>query len=266
MLSYIEGGIADAWKEGWYDIHLDTEWGTFKDFLDKFIEAFKAIDKPGDALHKMKTIGMNRNETAEEYTDQFKNWVTDSGLKEDLSVIDYYRTGLPKQLRDKILNCETPPTTIKDWYKKAIQFDNNWRKSQAITNLLRSQNPPNTTNNRPGRRMDFRPRNIAPQYVPRQNDPMAMDIDMTRTDQDEHFKKGLCFYCHQQGHRARECPQKTRNSNIITPRTNNSYNSRFPAPAKQNAIQTHATIRAMINELAEEEKEEFFQQAEKEGF
>ena len=180
-----------------------------------------------------------------------------------------------------MLDLAEPPTTAATWYTAAAKSDNNWRKEQAINKYL-------TGLAKPKARIDFRPRNESPRYTPQNRDPMAMDIDRLRTEQgeqttdigrlstterNEHMQTGRCFACHQPGHRVAECPQNNTNQsnrpNTSFPRNNTSYslnrNNNY-TPMQKNATQTHTAIRAMIQELQDDEKQQFYEIAKNEGF
>jgi hypothetical protein len=101
-----------------------------------------------------------------EHIAKFKILVTNSGLSASAAVIDYFRETLPAPLQRQILCCESPPTTLKDWYEKASCFHNNWKKMQHI--LGRNKNTGNQGNSSQKPRFSF-PR--------KEKDPNAMDID-----------------------------------------------------------------------------------------
>ena len=93
-----------------------------------------------------------------------------------------------------------------------------------------------------------------------------MDIDrLSIQEQEEHRRKGLCFLCHQQGHRIRECPTKNKTQ---TPRLNPSRPStNYNNPQRyQKAMDVHACIRTMYQDLPKEEQELLLSQMEEEGF
>lgn len=82
-----------------------------------------------------------------------------------------------------------------------------------------------------------------------------MDIDCLTTDQrTNHMKKGLCFECHQYGHRAADHRNGT---NINTP---------TPARVPMKGKDAYQKIRALIADLDEEEKEVAIKNMEEEGF
>ena len=79
-----------------------------------------------------------------------------------------------------------------------------------------------------------------------------MDIDILSTEQQEEvMKKGLCFGCGKQGHISKNCPDEKKPTSV---------------PKKMNGKELHAHIWSLTAEMDEEEKEKFYEEAEKEGF
>ena len=95
---------------------------------------------------------------------------------------------------------EVIPRTIKDWFKKAIQFDTNYREATAIF----GQNKKNDA--RTMTRSWYRPTE--------KKDPNAMHVNamhvnaLTFEERQMLMKQGKCFKCRKTGHRA-DCPDKT---------------------------------------------------------
>ena len=90
-----------------------------------------------------------------------------------------------------------------------------------------------------------------------------MDIDaLTIEKQGEMMKKGLCFNCKKPGHLSKDCPEKRKAEASQSPP---SYSP--PAPTKKLAAkELYTHICSLTALLSDEEKEEFYQEAEKEGF
>ena len=203
----------------------------------------------------MKTLRMG-NGSIEEHNAKFKMIVTKSGLDETSpAVIDYYREALSFPLQRQILSLENPPKTLKEWYNWAAKLDNNWRKMQRILGRSREANDRKDFNGKkreePKKRFHFTRR-----------DPNAMDIDsLTIERRGEMMKKGLCFNCEEPGHLSRDCPNKKKGK---APQSPPSYTP--PAPKKLAAKELYTHICSLTAMLNEDEKEEFYQEAEKEGF
>jgi Zinc knuckle len=80
-----------------------------------------------------------------------------------------------------------------------------------------------------------------------------MDVDFLSVEKRmEMMKKGQCFGCGKPGHLNRECPEKKKLFTL--------------APKKMTPKELTAHIRSLTALMGEEEREEFFNEAEKEGF
>ena len=243
-LSYMREGTAGPWKQSYWTTNgaviLSVTWNTFKKTLE---DAFKTSDKIGDAISKMATERMG-SKTADEHVEDFKVWKTNSKVTEDAPLIEWFMQGLPTSLRDKILGAENPPTTIDGWFTTASRFDNQWRRAKAISQRLRGGYEPKK----------FKIHKPTP---PPYHDPNAMEVDrMTDKERDDHMKKGLCFRCHQSGHRANTCPTK---SGANQTRQN-------PPPKTSTSTDAYARIRAIYNDLNEEEQKKLTTTLEDSGF
>ena len=83
-----------------------------------------------------------------------------------------------------------------------------------------------------------------------------MDVDwLMIEEQTDHFKKGLCFLCHQPGHIGKDCPNRTKRT---TPNQ--------PINFKKTGKSVYATIQSLVSELDKEEKTILTQELQKEGF
>ena len=95
-----------------------------------------------------------------------------------------------------------------------------------------------------------------------------MDIDvvtrtyntMTNEERTKLMRKGLCFRCKKPGHLSCDCPDKKGK----TPTTQTPVS--MSTPKKMTAKELTAHIRSLTALLDENEKNEFYDEAEKEGF
>lgn len=249
-LSFMNEGDADSWKGQFLtSARTDSklELGTWEKFEADLTEAFKPYDAPGDALEKITTLRMGTN-SIEDHIARYKVLLTKAGVKDDSpSAIDYFRRSLNVPLQKNLLNLPTPPKDLKEWYDWAQRLDNNYRRMQRIF----SRTPDKNSKNEPRKQWNFQRR---------KKDPNAMDIDaMSVEKRTEMMRKGLCFNCGKPGHLSRDCPDKKRAS------TSNAPPSYSP-PKKMGAKELYTHIRSLTALMDENEKEEFYQEAEKEGF
>jgi hypothetical protein len=251
-LSFFEEGDAASWKAQFVEDILGTvqaNFGTWADFKKNLDTAFLPYDGPGDALEEMKNMRLGTG-SVENHVANFKLAVTRSGLdKDSAAVIDYFRESLTIPLQKRIMTIEEPPTTLEDWCKWAMKMDANYKKMQRVIGRSRQGTSPTE------KKKEEQPRRF---YFPRkERDPNAMDIDAINTDaRSEAMRKGLCFGCGEPGHISANCPKKQKGSWRAPP----------PIQKKMNGRELAAHIRKLTAQLEEGEKEQFYEEAEKEGF
>jgi hypothetical protein len=130
-------------------------------------------------------------------------------------------------------------------------LDNNYRKLQQILN--QSTGKFVDKKEEPRRRWAFQKK---------EKDPDAMDVDALKIEKrDEMMRKGLCFVCVKPGHLNRDCPDKKKPA-----ASSSSSPPSYSPPKKMGAKELYTHIRSLTALMNETEKEEFYSEAEKEGF
>ena len=194
----------------------------------------------------------------EDHVAKFKVLLADSGVMEDSpTALDYFQKSIRVPLLKKILDQDNVPETLPEWYKKALKIDNDYHKVQRII----KRDGPKKEEGRP--RWNFQ----------KEKDDNVMDVDvitktykaMTDEERAELMKKGLCFQCRKGGHLSRDCPEKKGKATTSQPTA--TVPTLTPAiPKKMTAKELTAHIRSLTALLNDDEKTEFYDEAEQENF
>jgi len=111
----------------------------------KLVEEFLTILKKefgGGEEESMKAAESRKMEqggrTMEEYIQEFKRAARGSRYKER-PLIKEFKRGMNRGIRRKLMEVENPPTSIEQWYRRAMALDRNWRESQREEERLRKK-------------------------------------------------------------------------------------------------------------------------------
>ena len=74
----------------------------------------------------------------EEYVQEFKRAARGSGYEEK-PLIEEFKRGINGGIRRKLMEAENPPTSIEQWYRRAMALDRNWRESRREEERLRKK-------------------------------------------------------------------------------------------------------------------------------
>ena len=135
-LSYMTKGSALTWTATFCQSAItgtSFTLGTFADFVAKFNTMFKHHDVTGNAISWLSTQRMEKSKknnsyspSLTEYISTFKNHVALANISNANVLIGYFSAGIPPPLMRRIISMDTVPSTIDEWYKKAIAFQTQW--------------------------------------------------------------------------------------------------------------------------------------------
>ena len=139
VLSYVQGGSADVWKENVME-ELESgeiEYETVEEFFTSLRKEFGGGEE--ESVKAAELRGMEQGgKTMEEYVQEFKRTVRDSGY-EGRPLIEEFKRGMNGGIRKKLMEAENPPTSIEQWYRRATALDRNWRESRREEERLRGK-------------------------------------------------------------------------------------------------------------------------------
>ena len=223
VLTYVQGGAADVWKE---NVMEELEAGEVE--YESVEELFTVLKKEFGAgeeesakvaeLRKMEQGGR----TMEEFVQEFKRAARGSGYEGRL-LVEEFKRGINGGIRRKLIEAENPPASIEQWYRRVTALDRNWRESRREEERLkkkevggrkqeqrqilprplvwqRRQPLPQQATTGPAPMEGIERTNVVVVRgqgagVPPRRDPFAMDIDRGRN----------CYACGGFGHMAHNC-------------------------------------------------------------
>jgi len=139
VLTYVQGGLADVWKE---NVMEELEGGEVE--YESVEEFFTTLRKEfgGGEEESVKAAELRRMEqggkTMEEYVQEFKRAARGSGY-EGRPLVEEFKRGINGGIRRKLMEAENPLTSIEQWYRRAAALDRNWRESRREEERLRGK-------------------------------------------------------------------------------------------------------------------------------
>ena len=139
VLTYVQGGSADVWKENMMDKleSVEVEYKSVEEFLTCLKKEFGGGEEESvkaAELRKMEQGG----KMMEEFVQEFKRAARGSGY-ERRPLVEEFKRGMNRRIRRKLMEAENLPTSIEQWYRRAMALDRNWRKSRREEERLRGR-------------------------------------------------------------------------------------------------------------------------------
>lgn len=208
--SYMQAGEAAKWVDYVWDRYLDedrvkdengvTETITWRKWINLFTNRFMSSNIVLDARADLKGLRQS-GKTVEEFNSEFRILVSDAQLFEDGALIEYYKTGLTREARKRVIALDPLPDTLDKWMNKAAQMDKQERQDEKLSQSYRQS----SSQNRFGRYNNNRFNN-----KDRFNKDKSKTRAMKLSDEElaKRKREGLCFNCNKPGHMQNQCPTK----------------------------------------------------------
>jgi len=139
VLSHVQGGSADVWKENVLE-ELESgerEYETAEEFLMTLKKEFGGGEEELAKMAKLRKLEQG-GKTMEEFVQEFKRAARGSGY-EGQPLVEEFKRGMNEGIRRKLIEAENPPTSMKNWYRRATALDRNWRESRRKEERLREK-------------------------------------------------------------------------------------------------------------------------------
>jgi len=130
VLSYVQGGSADIWKENIME-ELEAgeiEYETIEEFLTSIKKEFSSGEEKLVKVAELRKLEQG-GRTMEEFVQEFKRVARGSGYEGRL-LVEEFKRGINGGIRRKLMESENLPASIEQWYKRETALDKNWRESR----------------------------------------------------------------------------------------------------------------------------------------
>ena len=139
VLTYVQGGSADVWKENVIEEleAEEVEYESVEEFFTILKREFGAGEEESVKAAELRKIEQG-GRTMEEFVQEFKRAARGSGY-ERWPLVEEFKRGMNRGIRRKLMEVENPPTSIENWYRRATALDRNWRESRREEERLRGK-------------------------------------------------------------------------------------------------------------------------------
>ena len=130
VLTYVQGGSADVWKENIME-ELESgevEYESVKEFLTCLKKEFGGGEEESVKVAELRKLEQG-GKTIEEFVQEFKRVARGSGY-EGRPLVEEFKRGMNGGIRRKLMEAENPLASIEQWYRRATALDRNWRESR----------------------------------------------------------------------------------------------------------------------------------------
>ena len=126
-MSYVQGGIAEVWKDNLLDelAKGESEVESAEQLFTKIRNNFGETSEEERKIEQLRTIEQG-GRTCNKYMQEFKKVARESGY-EGRPLIEEFKRELNGSIRRNLAEAEEPLTTIGEWQKRAERLNRNQR-------------------------------------------------------------------------------------------------------------------------------------------
>ena len=125
VLSHVQGGTADIWKENVMEELKagEMEYETAEELLTVLKKEFGGGEEEAVKVAELRKLEQE-GKTMEEFVQEFKQAARGSGY-EGRPLVEEFKRGMNGGIRRKLMEAKNPPVSIEQWYKRATALDRN---------------------------------------------------------------------------------------------------------------------------------------------
>jgi len=115
----------------------EVEYESVEEFLTSLRKEFGGGEEESVKAAELRKLEQG-GRMMEEFIQEFKRAARRSGYEERL-LVEEFKRGMNGRIRRKLMEVENPPTSIEQWYQRAMALDRNWRESRREEERLRKK-------------------------------------------------------------------------------------------------------------------------------
>ena len=113
----------------------EVEYESAREFLVELKRKFGGGNEEAVKVTKLKKLEQE-GRIIEEFMQEFKRAARESGY-EGRPLIKEFKRGMKGAIRRKLIEIENQPGSIKQWFRRTIALDQNWRESRRENKRLK---------------------------------------------------------------------------------------------------------------------------------
>jgi len=125
VLTYVQGGSADVWKENIMEKleSGEVEYESVEEFLTCLKKEFGGGEEESVKAAELRKLEQG-GKTMEEFVQEFKRVARGSGYEGRL-LVEEFKRGMNGGIRRKLMEVENLLASIEQWYRRATALDRN---------------------------------------------------------------------------------------------------------------------------------------------
>ena len=125
ILSYVQGGTADVWKENvMEELKLgEVEYESAEEFLTSLKKEFGGGEEESVKAAELRKLEQGER-TMEKFVQEFKRAIRGSGY-EGRPLVEEFKRGMNGAIRRKLMKVENQPGLIEQWFRRATALNRN---------------------------------------------------------------------------------------------------------------------------------------------